>query len=143
MKRQLQGPRRGIHVVAAGTFDGVHDGHRYYLRFAKRLGDRLTVIVARDSTVPIIKKKSPRHAEQSRLAAVAKLPEVDRAVLGKKVRSDHPEDRFAILLRLKPDVICLGYDQPVKTVVLRTFLNAHGLRRTRIVRARKAPTLAG
>ncbi|TSC72720.1 MAG: FAD synthetase [Parcubacteria group bacterium Gr01-1014_38] len=135
-------PRRsshGVHVVAAGTFDGLHDGHRYYLRAAKRLGSRLTVIVARDRTVPLIKGKVARRRERKRLAAVAALPWVDRALLGEPVRPGHPEDRFKILLRLKPGMICLGYDQPVKTVTLRKFLNTRGLRRTRIVRARQAP----
>lgn len=133
---------RGTHIVAAGTFDGVHDGHRYYLRYARSLGNRLTVIVARDRTVALIKNKSTRRSERSRLAAIRKLPEVDRAVLGLPVQRVGAGSRFRILLRLKPDVICLGYDQPVKTADLRTFLNTYGLRNTRIVRARKAPERA-
>ncbi|TSC63907.1 MAG: FAD synthetase [Parcubacteria group bacterium Gr01-1014_106] len=127
------------HVVAAGVFDGLHDGHRYYLRAAKRLGDVLTVIVARGQTVQVIKNKTPRYSEKQRRAAVARFPDVDYAVLGNRLSAARPEHRFALLLQLKPDVICLGYDQPVKTPALRRFLNTHGLRTTRIVRARKAP----
>lgn len=130
---------RQTHVVAAGVFDGLHDGHRYYLRAAKRLGNVLTVIIARDQTVQAIKKKTPRYSEKQRRATVAALPEVDRAVLGKRLRTSDPNARFALILQLKPDVICLGYDQPVKTAALRRFLNTHSLRNTRIVRARKAP----
>jgi cytidyltransferase-like protein len=131
-----------IRVVAAGVFDGIHDGHRYYLQRAKRLGDHLTVIIARDATIPIIKGKRPRYSERERRAAVARLPEVDRAVLGFRVRSKAAGERFRILRVLKPHVICLGYDQPVHTRKLRAYLNTHGLRRTRIVRVRKAPLSA-
>lgn len=130
---------RRRHVVAAGVFDGLHAGHRYYLRAAKRFGHKLTVIIARDQTVQAVKNKTPRYSERQRRAAVAALPEVDRAVLGKPLRTNEAGARFTFLLQLKPDVICLGYDQPVKTPALRRFLNTHGLRRTRIVRARKAP----
>lgn len=132
-------PHPRTHVVAAGVFDGLHDGHRYYLRTAKRLGDVLTVIIARDRTVRAIKGKIPHRSEKQRRAVVVRLPEVTRAILGKRLSTSRPEDRFAILLQLKPDVICLGYDQPVKTAALRRFLNTHSLRNTRIVRARKAP----
>ncbi len=126
-------------VVAAGVFDGLHAGHRYYLRSAKRLGDHLTVIVARDATVPAIKGKRPQRRERARRAAVAQLPEVDRALLGNPVTRIEPEQRFRILLRLRPQVVCLGYDQPVNARDLRRFLQRHGLNGTRIVRVPKAP----
>ncbi|MEI6711388.1 MAG: adenylyltransferase/cytidyltransferase family protein [bacterium] len=38
-----------------GTFDRFHPGHEYYLREAKKLGDTLITIVARDNTVERIK----------------------------------------------------------------------------------------
>lgn len=131
--------RRKVRVVAAGVFDGLHRGHHFYLRAAKRLGDHLTVIVARDATVPIVKKKHAKRSERSRLATVARLPAVDRAVLGDRVGSRNPTARFQKLVWLQPDVVCLGYDQPVDTRKLRRFLDVHGLPRTRIVRTRKAP----
>ncbi len=139
MRRQRLRRRGPVRVVAAGTFDGIHAGHRHYLRTARNLGDHLTVIVARDATVPIVKGKRPRRNERQRRLEVAKLPGVDRAILGRHVRAAHPEARFKILLRLRPDVICLGYDQPVKTRQLRSFLDRNGMHRARIVRAKKAP----
>lgn len=131
--------RPGGGVVAAGTFDGLHAGHRYYLRAAKSLGDHLTVIVARDATVPVVKGKRTRRNERRRRDAVAALPWVGRAVLGGRVQGRASGQRFRILLRLKPDVICLGYDQPVKVRALRRFLDTHGLAHTRIVRAGRLP----
>jgi cytidyltransferase-like protein len=42
-------------VMTFGTFDVFHPGHRFYLAEARKLGDRLLVIVALDSTVEKIK----------------------------------------------------------------------------------------
>ena len=38
-------------VLVFGTFDGLHEGHKDFLRQAKQYGDHLTVVVGRDSTV--------------------------------------------------------------------------------------------
>ena len=37
-------------VMCAGTFDIVHPGHLYFFSEAKKLGDKLIVVVARDET---------------------------------------------------------------------------------------------
>ena len=36
--------------MATGVFDLLHPGHIYFLTEARRLGDELVVVVARDST---------------------------------------------------------------------------------------------
>ena len=38
-------------VLAFGTFDILHNGHSFALKTAKKLGDHLTVILARDATI--------------------------------------------------------------------------------------------
>ncbi|MEE9489142.1 MAG: adenylyltransferase/cytidyltransferase family protein, partial [Thermoplasmata archaeon] len=40
-----------VRVMASGVFDLLHTGHLHYLEEAKKLGDELIVVVARDSTV--------------------------------------------------------------------------------------------
>lgn len=42
-------------VMAFGTFDVFHPGHEYYLTQAKKYGDILIVVVARDKTVEKVK----------------------------------------------------------------------------------------
>ena len=71
-------------VLCAGTFDIIHPGHLYLFSEAKKYGDRLVVIVARDSTSEKIKGKKPLHNEMERLEAVRSLSIVDKAVLGKE-----------------------------------------------------------
>ena len=48
-------------VMCAGTFDIIHPGHLYYLSEAKKYGDNLVVVVARDETSKDFKGKKPIH----------------------------------------------------------------------------------
>jgi FAD synthetase len=90
--------------MATGVFDLLHPGHIYFLREARKLGDELVVVVARDSTARKFKHE-PITSEQSRLQMVSALKPVDRAVLG------HEGDIYAILDEIRPDIIVLGFDQ--------------------------------
>jgi len=91
-------------VVATGVFDIIHPGHVLYLEEARKLGDRLVVIVARDENVRKRKGRQPIPEEQ-RLLVVKSLKPVDDAVLG------DTDDLMKPVVELKPDVIALGYDQ--------------------------------
>lgn len=90
--------------MATGTFDLLHMGHIFYLKEAKKLGDILTVVVARDSTVRKLKHE-PVNPEDIRLDLIKELKVVDEAYLGYK------DDIYAIVEEIKPDIIALGYDQ--------------------------------
>ncbi len=90
-------------VVATGTFDIIHPGHIRYLEEAKKLGDYLIVIVARERNVR--HKPKPVIPEEQRVRVVRALKPVDEAVLG------DAEDMFRPIERIKPDVIALGHDQ--------------------------------
>jgi len=93
-----------VKVMATGTFDLLHMGHIYYLKEAKKLGDKLVVVVARDSTVRKLKHE-PITPEEMRLDIIKELKIVDEAVLG------HEDDMYATVKEIKPDIIALGYDQ--------------------------------
>lgn len=94
-------------VLAFGTFDKFHEGHRFFLTEAKKHGDRLVVIVARDRNVATIKGHGPKHTEVERLAAVQAFTVVDEARLGFEDFSR----RLEVIDQVNPDIICLGYDQ--------------------------------
>lgn len=108
-------------VLAMGTFDGVHPGHVNYLEQAKKCGDYLIVVVARDGTVEEEKGKRPVLNEEERLEEVKNVGVVDEAVLG------NIGDKLKIVEETKPDVICLGYDQKVDAEKLREELMRRGL----------------
>lgn len=93
-------------VLAFGTFDGIHPGHIFYLKQAKKLGKELIVVIARDKTVKKIKGKKPILKEKERQNLIKTLKPVDKAILGFQTGTI-----FEILKKLKPDIIVLGYDQ--------------------------------
>ena len=109
-------------VMCAGTFDIIHPGHLYYLSEAKKYGDKLIVVVARDETSKYFKGKKPVHNEKERLEAVRMLKIVDKAVLG------HQGNIFDIIEEIKPDVICLGYDQKVQKQQVEEELKKRGIK---------------
>lgn len=90
--------------MATGVFDILHLGHVYFLQEAKKLGDELVVVVARDSTARKLKHQ-PIMNEDARAKMVAALKPVDKVVLG------HEGDMFKTVEEVKPDIIVLGYDQ--------------------------------
>jgi FAD synthetase len=97
-------------VMAFGTFDILHNGHMFFLRSARKLGDELTVVIARDSTVQRTKGKLPYNSEDNRKKAVGHIAFVTKVVLGSE------DDHFRVIWEEKPDIICLGYDQDSKDI---------------------------
>ena len=93
-----------VKVMATGTFDLLHLGHIYFLKEAEKLGDKLAVVVATDSTVRRLKHE-PVNTEEIRLTLIKELKVVDEAYLG------HEDDMYEIVEEIKPDIITLGFDQ--------------------------------
>ncbi len=92
-------------VLAFGTFDILHPGHSHVLNAAKKLGDHLTVVIARDVTVEKLKGRKPLFNERARLKNLKKLNIAD------KVRLGSLGNKYQVIIDEKPDVIALGYDQ--------------------------------
>lgn len=120
------------HVIAFGVFDLLHPGHLAFLKQARRLGDELVVVVARDDVAEREKGRRPRLTVRERMQLVVGVRWVDRAVIG-----DPPDRYFSMLRRLKPDIIALGYDQSCDVAAFRHTLTTLGLPKTRVVRLRK------
>ena len=101
-------------VMCFGTFDRLHPGHISYLKQAKKYGNYLIVIIARDVNVKKIKGRLPSKNEAERLEKIKKIKFVNRAVLGQI------KNKYNIIKKYNPDVVCLGYDQNVDETELRT-----------------------
>lgn len=117
-------------VVATGVFGILHPGHLLFLREAKRLGDKLIVIVARDENVKKRKRNLLIIPEKQRLQIVKAIRYVDEAILGDK------EDIFKPIEKIKPDIIALGKNQEIDEKFLREELKRRNLR-TKIIRIKK------
>ncbi len=113
-------------VLASGVFDLLHYGHIRFLEEAKKLGgseSRLVVIVARDETVLRLKGRRPVIPEDQRRALVEALKVVDEALLGYEDMKLE-----AVIERVRPDIIAVGYDQEeiekeVRRIVFEKGLN--------------------
>ena len=114
-------------VMVFGAFDGFHPGHLNFLKQAKKYGDYLIVVVARDQRVKKVKGCLPKKSEKERLKEIKRQKLVNLVLLGQK------KNPYQIIKKVRPDVICLGYDQKIFTQDLPRFLKETGLK-TKIYR---------
>lgn len=98
-------------VLVFGIFDGIHPGHISFLRQAKKCGDFLVVAVGRASSCRKIKCKTPKYSLRKRLTALKTAHLNGELLVEKAVPGDIKQGTYKVILREKPDVICLGYDQ--------------------------------
>ncbi len=88
-------------VLAGGCFNKLHEGHVYFLMRAKALGSELTVVLANDSH----NKKPYAIKAELRKEALEKLGIADKVIIG------DPDQFVGTVIKEKPAVIALGYDQ--------------------------------
>ena len=99
------GRRRLKVVMLGGAFEIIHPGHVHALSEARSLGNTLVVVVATDQSVEKNKGRPPVTDQASRVGLVSSLRQVDLALPGNK------GSIYEILLRIRPDIVALGYDQ--------------------------------
>ncbi len=109
-----------VTVMVGGVFDLLHLGHIHFFQEAKRHGNRLVVVVARDATAKKM-KHTPITPEEMRMELIGALRVVDKAVLGDE------QDMYHSVERIKPAIIALGYDQVHSELKIRRELGKRGL----------------
>ncbi len=87
-----------------GTFDHLHDGHRFLIQKAMQRGD-VTVVVGKDSTVRSMKGRPAMQTEQERCDAIQKEFPTAHVLLG------DADDFMKPIRSEKPDLLLFGYDQ--------------------------------
>jgi len=92
-------------VMLGGAFEIIHPGHVLALSEARGLGNTLVVVVATDESVERNKGRPPATNQALRVALVSSLRQVDLALPGNQ------GSIYDILVRIRPDVVALGYDQ--------------------------------
>src|SRR3989344_1063764 len=114
---------RKTKIMVFWTFDVLHKGHLHFFKQARSLSANpfLIVSVARDINVKKIKGRKPNNSEKKRLMIVATSELVNKAVLG-GLKNHLPH-----ILKHRPQIIALGYDQLVYTKNLGTDLKARSL----------------
>ncbi|RZP09336.1 MAG: cytidyltransferase [Flavobacteriales bacterium] len=93
-------------VAISGYFDPIHVGHLEYINMAKKLGDKLVVIVNNNYQCEL-KKGKPFMDEKDRVTIVSNLKNVDEAFLS----IDKDKTVCASLEKIKPDIFANGGDR--------------------------------
>lgn len=109
-------------VLVFGSFDHLHPGHLYFLLEAKRYGDELIVVLGRSETIKEFKGKIPKYSEKERKQhlGITGIPT--------KILFGEITDKYQVIERIKPDIICLGYDQNSFTKNLKEELKKRRLK---------------
>lgn len=111
-----------------GTFDGIHEGHRAFLKAARQEGDYLIAVIPQDHVVEALKGRKPRYPVRERLRTLEMEDAVDQVVMG-----DGEPGAWEVVRTYRPDVIAVGYDQKALEKSLRDYFAA-ALRRPRLKR---------
>lgn len=104
--------RKPVVVAVSGYFNPLHVGHLDMISMAKKLGDKLVVIVNNDKQVKL-KGSVPFMSEADRVRVIGALRDVDQVFLSiddYKLASGHVPV-IKSLTKIKPDIFANGGDR--------------------------------
>jgi len=112
-------------IFCVGTFDILHKGHIEFFKDTKKQGDYLIVVVISDKSVYENKRRWPINNQEKRVRAVEKL-RVAKEVIAV---SDDLDKNIELLLKIKPDIFVIGYDQETGVIdKLKKVLSENGVK---------------
>ena len=103
-------------VFTFWTFDVFHKWHKYYLEQAKKYGEKVFTVIARDTSVESLKGKKPLMNQIQRKLWVEQVGIVDIVLLGDS------KDPLRWIKKYSPHVICLWYDQIWYSELLKQYM---------------------
>ena len=104
-------------VMVFGIFDGLHEGHRDFLRQARACGDYLVAVIAQDHIVESLLGKLPTANLEERFEHLEDEDAVDEVAIG-----DHAPNLWQVIPKHRPDIIVLGHNQDALKEALGTYL---------------------
>lgn len=104
-----------ITVVVSGGFDPIHPGHTRLFNEARKLGDRLIVILNNDNWIKLKKGKGFMN-EKERKEVIEALRAVDKVVLTKHKPGTTDLSVCDALLELRPDIFANGGDRKIGNI---------------------------
>lgn len=105
-KNKKKNGKKPVVVAVSGYFNPLHVGHLEMIHKAKKLGDKLVVILNNDRQVAL-KGRVPFMSEKDRLTIVSALKGVDQVFLS----VDKDLTVRASLAKVKPDIFANGGDR--------------------------------
>lgn len=92
--------------IVFGVFDGLHEGHKHFLKEASGISDELVVVLTPPETSLLLKGRLPRHSYEEREKAIKEFNPRITVVPG-----DTKPGSWSVLRNRKSCTIILGYDQ--------------------------------
>ncbi|MBD3244493.1 MAG: DUF120 domain-containing protein [Candidatus Moranbacteria bacterium] len=94
-------------VICGGCFNHLHPGHIYFFNQCSAYGE-LFVIVAHDKN----------NNKLNKISAQKRLSQLENLKMIKNLKIGSQDDFSKLVKKIKPQVICLGYDQELPSKVL-------------------------
>ena len=102
--------KRPIVVAVSGGFDPIHAGHTRMFKEARRLGDKLVVILNNDNWLKA-KKGFVFMQDKERKEIIEAMRFVDKVVLTAHTKNDSDKSVCRELLKIKPYIFANGGDR--------------------------------
>ncbi len=107
--------KKQIIVAVSGGFDPIHRGHVRMFKEAKKLGDKLVVIINNDNWIKL-KKGYGFMNEKDRAEVIRAFRDVDDVVITKHTKNTKDMSVCNELRRIKPDVFANGGDRKLNNI---------------------------
>ena len=98
-------------VVVSGGFDPIHKGHVNLLKEAKKLGDKLVVIMNNDNWLKNWKEKGVFMKQEDRVEILKAIRHVDEVYITKHTLDKKDISVCEALREIKPDIFANGGDR--------------------------------
>lgn len=110
MKKIIKRQQKPVIVAVSGGFDPIHVGHVRMFRSARKLGDKLIVILNNDNWL----RKKKQHVfmpEKERAEIIEALESVDKVILTRHHKNPKDMSVCGELATLRPDIFANGGDR--------------------------------
>jgi len=97
-------------VMVSGGFDPIHHGHVRYFKDAKKLGDKLVVVINNDHWIRL-KKGHGFMSARDRAEIIGAFRDVDQVIISKHTKNTKDMSVCKELLKLNPDIFANGGDR--------------------------------
>lgn len=101
-------------VLVGGCFDLIHIGHIYFLEEAKKLGDKLVVLLESDEKIKILKgEHRPIHTQEQRKKMLLAIRYVDEVISIPLLKAD--QEYIDVIRTIHPSFIAFTEGDPIIT----------------------------
>ncbi len=97
-------------VMISGGFDPIHIGHVRYMQEAKKLGDKLIVVINNDNWLRL-KKGSSFMPEKERKEIIESISGIDKVLISQHSKNTKDMSVCKEIIKVKPNIFANGGDR--------------------------------